>query len=98
MHLVEYAKNPVKLWAVRTLLKIFMQLPFGLDRLIIFNMSLKNSIFISSMPRAPDLELENDVTIVGDNVATARVGACRSQLVITSMGDQFCLSFTSNTN
>ena len=58
---------------------------------------MKNSIFISSMPRAPDLELENGVTIVADNLVSARVGACRQQLIITSMGDQFCLTFTSNT-
>ena len=79
-------------------MNLFMQFPLRLGKPIFYLMSMKNSIFITSMPRAPDLELENGITITGNNLATARVGACRSQLAVTSMGQQICLTVVSDTN
>ena len=74
-----------------------MQIPLGLGFPVFYLMSMKNSILVSSLPRAPDLELENDITILGISMVTSRVGACRSGMVITSMGEEFAITLNSNT-
>lgn len=97
-NLIKNCKNPMRIWAVKSLMKIFMQLPFGLGMFMFYLLTMKNSITITSMPRAPDLELEDDVTIVGNNLVSARIGACRSQIVITSMGHELCMTLISDDN
>lgn len=77
-NLIDNSKNPMRLWAIKCCTWLFMEIPFYLGKPVFYITLMKASIYVTSMPRAPDLELENDITIVGDNLATSRMLPCRS--------------------
>ena len=76
--LTQNTKNPLRLTAIKAVVNLIMQLPFDLSKIVFYYLSLKDTIMISSLPRAPDLELLDDITIVGISYVTARTYASRS--------------------
>ena len=75
-----------------------MHLPLSLSSPIFYFLSTKTSLIITSIPTKFELKLRGGVEIKEMHGMTARIQATRSQMAIVPTGENFCVSFTSDTS